>query len=377
MRIFFLLTLLFATQTISMAAAPVEIPFGRESALVSTEFTGGVTERRCEARIWRDEANFHVVLRSEHGALAHKANALNGHDDPVFRDDCIEIFLDVEGRGKSYYQVVANVNGAIYDHWRDEYRRSSVRWDSDAVAKGRYGADFYEIEVAIPLASLNLGNNPSGEIALAIGTHVRYNKDNRITWGQYHQPQTWKRFTLSGSYPVALDSWEGSEAAGKQSYTFALKNTSGRDLSLTGTFNGRKIAMELPAGEIRKLTEATVHTTDEPTEHRLLLNDGTREVLHFVRKFTPHPLLYAVPASVLLFKDDPIRIHGSLREEPSEPLEVVLHSPSGSTVKKVPLSGRRFSIDLHDEQADSIDCRYKGESLRFKLERIASPWSPR
>ncbi len=373
---FLLIALLLTTHTFPVAAATAtEIPFGKENAVVSTDFTGGVTDRRSEAKLWRDATHLYVTLWSEHRAMAHKANTFTGHDDPVYSDDCVEIFLDVEGRSINYYQVAANVNGAIFDQQRDNQRRSSLRWDSDAVATGHYGPDFYEIEVTIPLASLNLGNNPSREIGLAVGTHIRYNKDNRSTWGKYHQPQTWKRFTLAGDYPVVLDPWNGSEAAGKQSYTFAFKNVSDRDLSLTGSFNGREITMELPAGEIRELREETLHTIDVPVEHRLVLNEGMREVLRFVRKFTPHPLLHAVPASTILFEGDPVRITGRISEDPTEPLEVVLYSGSDRTKKEIPLQGRRFSVTLPHQQADRVECSYKGETLRFEVESIASPWS--
>ncbi|HWL53585.1 MAG TPA: sugar-binding protein [Chthoniobacteraceae bacterium] len=371
---FLLLAILFTAHALP-AAGVTEIPFGKENALVSTEFTGGVTDRRSEAKVWRDATNLYVALWSEHGALVHKADVLTGHDDPVYRDDCVEIFLDAEGRGTSFYQIVANVNGAIFDHFRDDHRRSLLRWDSDATVKGRYGTDFYEIEVAIPLASLNLGNNPSREIGLAVGTHTRYNKDNRSTWGEYHQPQTWKRFTLTGDYPVVLASWSGSEAAGEQQFEFALKNVSERDLSLTGAFNDREITVNLPAGETRELLEETLHTLNEPVEHRLVLRDGTHEVVRFVRKFTPHPLLHAVPASALLFEGDAIRITGRINEDPSAPLEVVLHSGEKTTRKEIPLSGRRFSVAMPQERTDRVECSYKGETLAFELESIASPWS--
>lgn len=369
-----LIIVLFTTHLLP-AAEVTEIPFGKENALVSRDFTGGVTNRRCEAKVWRDAAHLYVALWSEHGALVHKAAEFNDHDDPVYRDDSVEIFLDVEGTRNSYYQIAANVNGAIFDQQRDTQRRSSSRWDSDATATGRHGEDFYEIEVAIPLASLNLGNNPSREIGLAVGTYTRYNKDNRSTWGKYHQPQTWRRVTLAGDYPVVLDSWNGSETAGRQPFEFAVKNLSGRDVSLSGTFNDREITVKLPAGATQKLLEKTQHTLNEAVVHRLVLNDGPHEVLRFVRKFTPHPLLYAVPVSTLLFEGDNLRITGRINEAPSAPLKVVLHSGGTTTEKEIPLSSKQFSVVLPSQQADRVECSYKGETFAFDLESIPSPWS--
>ena len=68
------------------------------------------------------------------------------HDQSVFGDDCIEIFLDVTGERRRYYQVVANVLGTIYDGTAD-----GAEWNAaGAKAVAARGPDFWSLEVYVP-----------------------------------------------------------------------------------------------------------------------------------------------------------------------------------------------------------------------------------
>lgn len=70
------------------------------------------------------------------------------HDQDIYFDDCVEIFLDVEGRRSKYYQIIANSVGALYDgtaagkEWNAEGAKAVVHKDKD----------FWSIEVFVPFS---------------------------------------------------------------------------------------------------------------------------------------------------------------------------------------------------------------------------------
>jgi hypothetical protein len=70
------------------------------------------------------------------------------HDQDIYNDDCIEIFLDVAGQRAKYYQIVANSLGAIYDG-----TAAGKEWNAaGAKAVAAKDQDFWTLEVFVPFA---------------------------------------------------------------------------------------------------------------------------------------------------------------------------------------------------------------------------------
>lgn len=68
------------------------------------------------------------------------------HDQDVYADDCIELFLDVEGKRSRYYQIIANSRGAIYDG-----TAAGKDWNTVGTkASPRKGKDRWSIEIFVP-----------------------------------------------------------------------------------------------------------------------------------------------------------------------------------------------------------------------------------
>jgi len=94
-----------------------------------------------------------------------KANA-QGRDDRVWLDDCVEIFLDIECSQKTYYQIIINSKGEIFDHFVKEVKKgkkkgtisldANVRWDGDIEVETSINKEEWIAEVRISLESLNL-----------------------------------------------------------------------------------------------------------------------------------------------------------------------------------------------------------------------------
>jgi len=71
-------------------------------------------------------------------------------DQDVWWDDCIEMFLDVEGGRSSYYQIIFNSIGTTYDA-----RMNDKSWHMKNAKVGAYkGKNFWSMEVFLPFAGL-------------------------------------------------------------------------------------------------------------------------------------------------------------------------------------------------------------------------------
>ncbi len=99
---------------------------------------------------------------------------------PVWRDDSVEIFLDLGNTGKSIFQLVANSNGTVFDALILHSEHISSGWNSEALVRTSIGEASWEMELAIPIQTM--GHQPvRGEvISLNIGR-------NRFAGGE---PQT-------------------------------------------------------------------------------------------------------------------------------------------------------------------------------------------
>lgn len=355
--------------------AASEIPFGEDNALKTSDFSGPVSERQAGIRVWRDDTLLHITMWSQHPSLENKVAQFTGHDEAVYSDDCLDVFIDATGQQNAYYQVIANTNGAIFDHHKDDLGRKHVNWDSGAIAKGSYDQDSFEISMSIPLAALNLGTNPSREIGLAAASYVRHSREGLCAWGEYHQPKTWQRFIIPGEYPVILKSFKNFGGAGTQPFEAIIQNISAQPVELTGHFNASPIRkIKLHPGDTAVNKFLASHAAGEPTANILTLFSEGREVLRVTRKFTPVQLLQALLASPVRYATDSIRIRGRINEKPDAPLEVVLHSESGQKVAQFDLTRPQFAVTLPPQLVRQIDCRYKGEVVNLPIETISSPW---
>jgi hypothetical protein len=74
-----------------------------------------------------------------------------GHDNGnIWWDDCVEIFLDVTGKGEGeFYQIIVNADGAVFDS-----RIKDLSWECRGLkAKAFRGKDFWSLEVFIPYSA--------------------------------------------------------------------------------------------------------------------------------------------------------------------------------------------------------------------------------
>ena len=123
------------------------------------------TYRTSVKGLWIPDKGIVLGFRlSEPDVAGIKANCTQ-HDEAVYEDDCIEIFLDPEGKQKSFYQIIVNSNNTLFDMKHYDLGKS---WNSKGVVSRSYkGKDFWSIEIFIPFETFGIkafsGNNVAGK----------------------------------------------------------------------------------------------------------------------------------------------------------------------------------------------------------------------
>jgi hypothetical protein len=109
------------------------------------------------------------------------------HDEPLWKGDCVELFIDADGTRSGYVELQVNPNNATFDSWFATTRAQpgDEKWDANMVTavKVRGTADQsgdtdqgWDVEIAIPYAAVK-GRNDAMAVRLPpqIGDKWRLN----------------------------------------------------------------------------------------------------------------------------------------------------------------------------------------------------------
>ncbi|MHB8994979.1 MAG: carbohydrate-binding family 9-like protein [Armatimonadota bacterium] len=125
------------------------------------------------------------------------------HDQDVYQDDCIELFMDPAGEGRYYHHFVINTNGAWYDDYGADYGLVHAKlWDFPLQTGTRIDAEGKKwiAEVRLPFAAMTLRDDVQ-ETWLWNVTRERYAGGSMelSTWsplkGNFHAPKLFGKLT--------------------------------------------------------------------------------------------------------------------------------------------------------------------------------------
>lgn len=103
-----------------------------------------------DARLCWDDARLYVGVRCVEPQVKSLLARCTARDDGVWRDDCVELFLDTNLDRTSYYHVIVNSIGTVYD----ETVPGGPAWNADLQVAARVGEDEWTVELAIPWSDL-------------------------------------------------------------------------------------------------------------------------------------------------------------------------------------------------------------------------------
>ncbi len=140
-------------------------------------------------------------------------------DDPLWKADCVELFIDADSNRQGYVELQVNPNNATFDSWFATTRAKpgDVEWDSGMVtavklrgstAAGDSGDTGWDVEIAIPWAAVK-GKNDDMKVRLPpeVGDRWRLNlvRVDRKTGGKDNEmwASSWNRISMADFH--ALD----------------------------------------------------------------------------------------------------------------------------------------------------------------------------
>ncbi|NOZ20778.1 MAG: carbohydrate binding family 9 domain-containing protein [Planctomycetes bacterium] len=102
------------------------------------------------AKLTYDDKALYVAFVCKESRMDEILEQKTQHDDGVWQDDCIEIFLDTNHDHLSYYQFIVNPLGTRQEGYHDGTDRIDQKWNGTWEAKTSRGKNQWIAEVAIP-----------------------------------------------------------------------------------------------------------------------------------------------------------------------------------------------------------------------------------
>ena len=139
------------------------------------------------------------------------------HDDPLWKADCVELFIDADGNKRGYVELQVNPNNATFDSWFAQGRaaKGDESWDSAMTTavtmRGTpdQGGDVdtgWDVEIAIPWAAVK-GRDAGMSVITPprVGDRWKLNvvRVDKKTGDQNPAASSWNRITYSDFH--ALD----------------------------------------------------------------------------------------------------------------------------------------------------------------------------
>ncbi|MEO8702539.1 MAG: sugar-binding protein [Kofleriaceae bacterium] len=187
-----------------------------QSELATAEGGSDPIGKATARMVWDDEFLYVTVAITDTDIVS----PYKQQDDPLWKGDCVELFIDADGNRRGYVELQANPLGITFDSWFAETRGAKPgdeAWDSHMVAAaklrgstdgGDSGDSGWDIELAIPWAAVK-GRDDQMKVRLPpqIGDRWRLNvvRVDRKTNGKPNDvaASSWNRITMADFH--ALD----------------------------------------------------------------------------------------------------------------------------------------------------------------------------
>lgn len=120
--------------------------------------SGGQPEMKTRAWICRSGDALYFAFRCEEPEIKKMLKAKKDRDDYVWRDDCVEIFIDGNHNHSSFCQILVNPVGTVAD-LECINGKANLKWNCKGLKAASYiGDDFWSVEIAAPIASFKEKN---------------------------------------------------------------------------------------------------------------------------------------------------------------------------------------------------------------------------
>jgi hypothetical protein len=142
---------------------------------------GAAVAEKANAKVLWDDKNLYVAFNVEDKDVW---STLDKHDDKLWNQEAVEMFIDADGDGKTYVELQVNPKNATFDAWLPAYRKNENDWTSkmktavhvDGTLDNRNDIDKgWTVEMAIPLEDAKGKLAEMKNVPPKVGTEWRVN----------------------------------------------------------------------------------------------------------------------------------------------------------------------------------------------------------
>jgi len=173
-----------------------EIPFLKGKFFKAGKVKGPLASQQTKVKIVYDRENLYLLVRCSEKNMDKVVALFNGPD--VWKDDCIEIFIDTNLDRTTYFQFVVSVSGEKYGWGLDRRKGITEDWD----AKVNKGPDYWQVEITLPFHLLKMEPHSGNIIGVSFCRERRAGTTEYSTWTPprgFHKPDEFGRL-IFGSY---------------------------------------------------------------------------------------------------------------------------------------------------------------------------------
>jgi hypothetical protein len=138
-------------------------------------------DQKTQAKVLWDDKNLYVAFNCEDKDVWA---TMDKHDDKLWTQEAVEMFIDADGDGKTYVELQVNPKNATFDSYLPAYRKNENDWNSkmktavkvDGTVDKRDDTDKgWVVEMAIPLEDAMGKEKTMKNVPPKVGTEWRVN----------------------------------------------------------------------------------------------------------------------------------------------------------------------------------------------------------
>jgi len=205
-------------------------------------------ENKTEARLCHDADNLYMSFKCfVPSGKDVEANARK-RPETVWGTDSVEIFIDTNFDRKTYYHLACNVIGVKHDA-----KGGDTSWNLDWRVKGIAEKNFWTVEIAIPLADLEISPLTGASWGINLGrgractAPAMNNKGMYFHAAQSYSVFKWEDASVFKKYLCSAENLRLTEGRnGTATLSGEIKNLTGNDMrvSLEAKLNSKKLTMK-------------------------------------------------------------------------------------------------------------------------------------
>ena len=108
-------------------------------------------EKQTRVAVCHDGQRLYIAAWLFEPRLDQLQSSHTKRDGELWEDDCLEIFIDSNNDRKTYYQLIVNPNGALFDS-----KDGKKSWNGNITAAAAIGQDVWTVELVVPFSDLDV-----------------------------------------------------------------------------------------------------------------------------------------------------------------------------------------------------------------------------